>query len=144
MGRPRRARHTPARRRPTLARPGVMVGATLNADARLGGRRRHAAHAPAARRLTMSRASRRSLKLIVQPAHPLPPEEGLSSGCASGSRDGWAGGPQAQVPPILEGAGACYGLFPPSPATIVLRAPGRRLIKQSGAPLCRRSSQGVI
>jgi len=28
----------------------------------------------------MSRASRRSLKLIAQPAHPLPPEEDLSPG----------------------------------------------------------------
>jgi len=34
------------------------------------------AHPP--RRLAMSRASRRSLKLIAQPAHPLPPEEALS------------------------------------------------------------------
>jgi len=36
------------------------------------------AHPP--RRLAMSRASRRSLKLIAQPAHPLPPEEETSPG----------------------------------------------------------------
>jgi len=100
------------------------------------------AHPP--RRLAMAGASRRSLKLIVRPAPPLPPEEALSWGRPPAVGMVGPEDPRSKSLQSWRGAGACYGLFPPSPATIVLRPLGRRLIKQSGAPPCRRSSQGVI
>ena len=121
---------TPARRRPFLARPVVMVGATLNADARLGGSGGARTHTPAARRLTMSPGESEVAEghRSASPT-PLPPEESFSPGVCL-RQSGWLRrGPQAQAPQILEGGGACYGLFPPSPATIILGPLGRRLIK---------------
>jgi len=49
-------------------------------------------------------------EISVPSPPPLPPRASL--GCASGSRGGWAGGPQAQAPPILEGGlGLVMGCF---------------------------------
>jgi hypothetical protein len=43
---------------------------------------------------------------------PSPQKRAYLLGCASGSRDGWAGGPQVQVPPVLEGGlGLVMGCF---------------------------------
>jgi hypothetical protein len=109
--RDRRGR-TPARRRPFLARPVVMVGATLNADARLGDSGGARTHAPAARRLTMS-PGESEVAEGHRSASPTPsPQEALSWGVPPAARDGWAGGPQAQVPPVLEGGlGLVMGCF---------------------------------
>jgi hypothetical protein len=117
---------TPARRRPFHARPVVIVGATLSADARLGGRRRHADA-----RASRPEAHHEPGESEVAEAHcpasptPLPPEEETSPGVClrqSGLLGRRTPGPSPSSPGGR--AGACYGLFPPSPATIILGAPG--------------------
>jgi hypothetical protein len=64
-------------------------------------------------------ASRRSLKRVVRPAPPLPPEEALFLGYASGSRDCWAGGPQTITP---SGGGANVGSR--APLIVLAGSPG--------------------
>jgi len=101
------------------------------------------AHPP--RRLATARGES-EITEARRPASPTPsPQKRLSPGVGL-RQPGWLSRRTLGPSPSSPGgrAGACYGLFPPSPATIVLRPLGRRLIKQSGAPLCRRSSQGVI
>jgi hypothetical protein len=61
---------------------------------------------------------------------PPPPRRGpLSWGMPPAVRMVEPEDPRAQTPPILKGGLGRYGLFPPSPATIVLRPLGRRPIK---------------
>ena len=81
MGRLRRTRtrEPPGGAQPSPAR-GSWPGSSRRETRELedGWMARTRAHPP--RRLAMSRASRRSLKLVVRPAPPLPPEEALSWG----------------------------------------------------------------
>jgi hypothetical protein len=69
-------------------------------------------------------------EVIGRPAPPPPPRAPL--GCASGSWDGWAGGPQPFNPGGLE-LGLLMGCFLHHLRPLFLRPLGRRLIKQSGA-----------
>jgi len=136
MGRPRRTRTREppggAQSSPAPGDHGRAPPDAKRASWRMGGWRGRAHTHPGGS--PRPGASRRSLKLIARPAHPLPPEEGLSSGVClrqPGLLSRRTPGPSPSSPGGR--AGACYGLFPPSPATIVLRPLGRRLIKQSGA-----------
>ena len=97
-----------ARRRPTLARPGLMAGLLQTRNARAGG------WVDGADARTPTPEARHGLgeSEIAEgrrlPPPPLPPRRGSLLGSASGSWDGWAGGPQRIVilnPPLEERLG---------------------------------------
>jgi len=121
---------TPARRRPFHARPVVMVGATLSADARLGGRRRHADA-----RASRPEAHHEPGESEVAEAHcpasptPLPPEEETSPGVCL-RQLGWLGRRTPGPSPSSPGgrAGALWA-FSSITCDHFLRPLGRRLIK---------------
>ena len=109
MGRLRRTRtrEPPGGAQPSPAQA-IMAGLlqTRTRELEDGWMARTRAHPP--RRRAMAWASRRSLRVVVSLPHPLPPRRGALLGSASGSWDGWAGGPQRIVllnPPLEEGLG---------------------------------------